>query len=106
MADWASEAAETLATENNVSLDDVQGTGTDGNVTVADVRGVIDSRAAAEDTAPPVSVFLKRGLIFRAFELEDGRVLDREAPLNVHPDEWQSSISKLAVGGVRIAEKR
>jgi pyruvate/2-oxoglutarate dehydrogenase complex dihydrolipoamide acyltransferase (E2) component len=106
VAEFASEAAEQLANENDVAVDDVQGTGADGNVTVSDIRGFLDARQAVEDTAPPVSVFLKANLLFRTFELEDGRVLSRDAGLFVHPDEWKSSLSKLAFGGVQIAEKR
>ena len=80
--------------------------GVDGD---AMVEGTDENPVVAEDvtdTAPPKEVYLRQGLTFRQFELEDGRVLDRDTPLLVHPDEWKSSISKLTVGGVKIAETR
>ena len=43
----ATDSARTLANENNVDLNDVEGTGTDGRVTVDDVRNYI---AEQDDT--------------------------------------------------------
>ena len=82
---------------------------TEGGTGDANVEGTDENPVDASDvtdTAPPVSVFLRRGLVFSKYELEDGRVLHRDGGLLVHPDEWKSSLSKLSVGGVKIAEKR
>lgn len=100
------EAAQKLADEHGLDLNEVTGTGANDRVTADDVRAHVEALAEAESAGPPVDAYLKRGFLFRTYELEDGRVLHRDQPLTVHPDDWKDTVSKLSVGGVKIAEKR
>jgi len=95
-----------LADDHGIDLATVEGTGAGGNVKVEDVQRTVDALAAIEDTAPPKNVYLKRGLMFRSYELADGTVLFRDTATPMHPDRYKEVQRELRLGNSSMVEAR
>lgn len=109
MAEWASNEARELAEEHGIALEDVgEGSGTGGNVTVADVRAVVDERAEAEAQAeaapPPVRVHLNPRLGSASHQFADGRVFYRDTSTVVSAEDF-AELRKEKIGGTQVVIK-
>jgi pyruvate/2-oxoglutarate dehydrogenase complex dihydrolipoamide acyltransferase (E2) component len=50
---WASKQAETLAAENNIIHETIEGTGTNGKITIKDVKNLLQSPIKKVNASPP-----------------------------------------------------